>query len=194
MIRFIIAFIFVILFFTVSLLILPVEWLIGRFHPSLMERSTLAIVKWSFRTLLWLAGCKPRVIGYENVPKDEAVLYIGNHLSFFDIIITYTLVPGQTGYISKKENRIPILAQYMKILHCLFLDRKDIRQGMKTILEAIQLVKDGVSIFIFPEGTRSRTGELLPFKEGSFKIASSSGRDLRLVRGLRRSCPVAEKK
>ncbi|MBO4901784.1 MAG: 1-acyl-sn-glycerol-3-phosphate acyltransferase [Lachnospiraceae bacterium] len=177
MIRIVIALIVVILFFTVSFfLILPAEWLLGRFNPKAKEDSSLAIVKWAFRTVMFIAGCKPKVIGLEQVPKDEAVLYVANHLSFFDIIITYSLVPGQTCYISKKENRVPILAQYMKNLHCLFLDRKDIRQGMQIILQAIQFVKDdGISVFIFPEGTRSRTGELLPFKEGSFKIASKSG-------------------
>ncbi len=176
MIRIIVALIAIILFFTVSFfLILPVEWIIGKFNPKVKEESSLAIVKWAFRLVILISGCKPRVIGHENVPKDEAVLYICNHLSFFDIIITYTLVPGQTCYISKKENRVPVLAQYMKNIHCLFLDRKDIKQGMKVILTAIDYVKNGISVCIFPEGTRSRTGELLPFKEGSFKIASKSG-------------------
>ncbi|MBP5384702.1 MAG: 1-acyl-sn-glycerol-3-phosphate acyltransferase [Lachnospiraceae bacterium] len=176
MIRIILALLAVIIFFTVSFfIILPAEWIIGKFSPGAKERSSLAIVQWAFRLVMRIAGCKPRVIGYENVPKDEAVLFISNHRSFFDIIITYTLVPGQTGYISKKENRIPILAQYMKNIHCLFLDRHDIKQGMQTILSAIDLIKKGVSICVFPEGTRSRTGELLPFKEGTFKIASKSG-------------------
>ena len=176
MIRIIVALIAVILFFTVSFfLILPVEWIIGKFNPKVKEESSLAIVKWAFRLVILISGCKPRVIGHENVPEDEAVLYICNHLSFFDIIITYTLVKGQTCYISKKENHVPVLAQYMKNIHCLFLDRKDIRQGMQVILTAIDYVKNGISVCIFPEGTRSRTGELLPFKEGSFKIASKSG-------------------
>ena len=66
----------------------------------------------------------------------------------------------------------------MKYLHCLFLDRKDIKQGLKTILTAIEKIKSGISICIFPEGTRNKAldeTELLPFHEGSFKIASKSG-------------------
>ena len=176
MIRIFFALIAVILFFTVSFfVILPVEWIIGKFSPRIQERSSLAIVKWAFRLVIFISGCKPRIIGYENVPKDEAVLYVGNHRSFFDIIITYALVPSQTGYISKKENRVPILTQYMNNIHCLFLDRKDVKQGMKVILKAIDLIKSGVSVFVFPEGTRARTEEMLPFKEGSFKIASKTG-------------------
>ena len=64
----------------------------------------------------------------------------------------------------------------MKNLHCLFLDRKDIKQGMKTILEAVEKVKSGISICIFPEGSRSmKPDEFLPFHGGSFKIAEKSG-------------------
>ena len=73
---------------------------------------------------------------------------------------------------------IPLLSNWMKYLHCLFLDRKDIKEGMKTILTAIEEIKNGVSICIFPEGTRSRSEselEMLPFHEGSFKIATKTG-------------------
>ena len=66
----------------------------------------------------------------------------------------------------------------MRYLHCLFLDRRDIKQGLKTILAAIEKIKSGISICIFPEGTRNKNPdetELLPFHEGSFKIATKSG-------------------
>ena len=74
--------------------------------------------------------------------------------------------------------RYPLLSNWMHYLHCLFLDRKDIKQGLKTILTAIEKIKSGISICIFPEGTRNKNKdelELLPFHEGSFKIASKSG-------------------
>ena len=106
------------------------------------------------------------------------MLYIGNHRSFFDVVITYARCPGLTGYLAKKEiEKVPFLSTWMRYLYCLFLDRKDIKQGLKTILTAIDHVKQGISIFIFPEGTRS-TGadqaELLPFHEGSFKVATKT--------------------
>ena len=97
------------------------------------------------------------VIGEENVPKDEPVLYIGNHRSYFDIVMTYIRVPRPTGYIAKIEMlKIPLLSHWMKYLHCLFLDRNDIKQGMKIILTAIDKVKSGISICVFPEGTRNK--------------------------------------
>jgi 1-acyl-sn-glycerol-3-phosphate acyltransferase len=94
-------------------------------------------------------------------------------------VLTYARCPGLTGYIAKKEmQKIPLLSRWMKFLHCLFLDRDDIREGMKTILAAIDQIKAGISIMIFPEGTRGKGKselELLPFHEGSFKIATKTG-------------------
>lgn len=104
-------------------------------------------------------------------------MYAGNHTSYFDIIITYARVPALTGFISKKSmEKFPVLNLWMKRVHCLFLDRDNVKEGLKTILAAIDKVKSGISIFIFPEGTRNKTPDtLLDFKEGSFKIAEKSG-------------------
>lgn len=177
MIRFILVVLFVLLFLVCSIPLLIIEYIIGKFNMDLKNRSSLAIVNWAFRVCLFITGVKITVIGEENVPKDKPVLYIGNHRSYFDIIMTYVRVPRPTGYIAKKEMlRYPLLRDWMKYLHCLFLDRKDIKQGMKTILEGIEKVKSGISICIFPEGTRNRVNDtFLPFHEGSFKIAEKSG-------------------
>ena len=146
-----------------------------KIFPNKKDISSLRIIQAVFRFILWITGVKVTVIGEENVPKDTPVLYIGNHRSYFDILLTYVRCPIRTGYVAKKEmERYPLLANWMRNLHCLFLDRKDIKQGMKTILEAIEKIKSGISICIFPEGTRNKnTSELdmLPFHEGSFKIA-----------------------
>lgn len=175
MIRFILVCIVVIGFLILSIPLMLVEWIIGKFNPMAKDISSLRIIQAVFRFILWITGAKITVIGEENVPKDTPVLYIGNHRSFFDILLTYCRCPIRTGYIAKKEmEKVPLLSIWMKYLHCLFLDRKDIKQGMKIILEAIEKVKSGISICIFPEGTRSRGNELemLPFHEGSFKIAT----------------------
>lgn len=178
MIRFLCVASFVILFLVFSIPLLIAEWIIGKFNMELRNRSSLAIVNWAFRVCLWFSGVSLTVIGEENVPKDTPVLYVGNHRSYFDILLTYTRVPRPTGYIAKKEMlRYPLLVNWMKNLHCLFLNRNDIKEGMKTILEAIDKVKSGISICIFPEGTRNPHPEegLLPFKEGSLKIAEKTG-------------------
>lgn len=177
MIRFILVCIVVIGFLILSIPILLVEWIIGKFAPMAKDISSLRIVQFMFRFILWITGAKVTVIGEENVPKDQPVLYIGNHRSYFDIIITYARCPRLTGYISKKEmEKVPLLRTWMRRLHCLFIDRKDVKEALKTILAGIDNVKNGISMCIFPEGTRNKTDELmLPFKEGSFKIAEKSG-------------------
>ena len=173
MIRFLLVVIFVVLFLVLSIPLLVAEWIVGKFNQDLKDRSSLAIVNWAFRQVIRIAGTKVIVLGEENVPKDTAVLYVGNHRSYFDILLTYVRVPRPTGYVAKKEMaKYPLLSNWMRYLHCLFLDRQNVKEGLKTILTAIDKVKSGISICIFPEGTRNKTADtFLPFHEGSFKIA-----------------------
>lgn len=164
-------------FLTLSIPLLITEWIIGKFNMDIKNRSSLAIVNRAFRTCLFLAGTKVTVIGEENIPLDRPVLYVGNHRSYFDIPLTYVRVPRPTGYIAKKEvEKIPLLRNWMRNLHCLFLDRKNIKEGLKIILSSIEKIKSGISICIFPEGTRNKVNDtFLPFHDGSFKIAEKSG-------------------
>ena len=177
MIRFLLVAIYLVLFLIGSIPLLIIEWIIGHFNMDLKDRSSLAIVKWAFNVIIFLTGVDITVLGEENVPKDEAVLYVANHRSYFDIVLTYVRVPRLTGYISKIEvERIPLLRNWMRNLHCLFLDRQDIKQGLKTILTGIEKLKSGISICIFPEGTRNKEKDtFLPFHGGSFKLAEKSG-------------------
>ena len=172
MIRLILVAVFLVLFLVLGIPLLLIEWVIGKFNQRAKDISSLRIVQWAFKMILFLAGTKVVIKGEENVPKNEPVLYVGNHRSYFDIVITYSRVPDLTGYIAKKEMlRWPLLVNWMKNLHCLFLDRQDVKQGLKTILTAIDKVKAGISICIFPEGTRNRVNDtFMEFHEGSFKI------------------------
>lgn len=173
MIRFICVAVFLLGFLILGSPLLVVEWLIGKKNPELKSRSSLAIVKWAFRMIVRITGTKVIAIGEERIPTDTAVVYVGNHRSYFDVVLTYLRVPRSTGYIAKKEMlRYPLLKNWMRNLHCLFLDRDNVKEGMKTILTAIEKVKSGISITIFPEGTRNTVPDtFLPFHNGSFKIA-----------------------
>lgn len=174
--RLILALLFLLVFFIISIPLYVIEFLIGRINHRAMVASSQKIVVGAFHVLLFICGVKQTVIGLENVPKKEAVLYIANHRSYFDVPVAYTSLPTLTGFIAKKEiAKIPFLSNWMRFLQCLFLDREDIKQGLKTILKGIEQVKAGYSVFISPEGTRSQTSEMLPFKEGSFKIAEKTG-------------------
>ena len=177
MLRILLALLFVILYLILGIPVLCVEWVIGKFNPKAADLSQLRMVQWAFRVILFFCGTKLTVIGEENVPKDEAVLYIGNHRSIFDIIITYARCPGLTGYVAKDTlQKVPLLSLWMRRLHCLFLNREDVKEALKTILTGVDNIKNGISMCIFPEGTRNKTDELmLPFKEGSFKMAEKTG-------------------
>lgn len=177
MIRLIFVALFVVLFLIIGIPVLGIEWLIGKVSKKTMDYSSLRLVQWAFKMIIKLAGIELTVIGEENI-SEGPVLYIGNHRSFFDVPITYPRCPIRTGYIAKKEmEKVPLLSTWMKRLHCLFLNRNDLKQGLKTILTAIEKVKSGISICIFPEGTRNKNEDeldMLPFHEGSFKIAAKT--------------------
>lgn len=177
MIRVFLALLFAILFLIFGIPVLGVEWIIGKFNRHAADLSQLRMVQWAFRVILFICGTRLTVIGEENVPKDEPVLYIGNHRSYFDIIITYARCPRLTGYVAKNTmEKVPLLSAWMKRLHCLFINREDVKQALKTILTGIDNIKNGISMCIFPEGTRNRSEDLmLPFKEGSFKMAEKTG-------------------
>lgn len=179
MIRSILIILFLVIFFITGILVWGITGIIGHFDKYRKDIICLRAVQWAFKVILVISGVSVEVYGEENVPKDEAVLYIGNHRSYFDIVITYARCPGLTGYVAKDSMlKIPFLRIWMKRLHCLFLDRTDIKAGLKMVLKGIDQIKNGISMCIFPEGTRGREGvetDMLPFKEGSLKMAEKSG-------------------
>ena len=177
MIRIIIGVLFLVTYLLLSYLVFPVLWVLEKVNKKKKDYVSLRIVQWGFRQILKIAGTDITVIGKENIP-DEAVLFVGNHRSYFDILLVYVQCQRLTGFVAKNAiEKVPSLRVWMRYLYCLFLNREDAREGLKTILTAIEYVKKGVSICIFPEGTRNNGEELsmLPFKEGSFKIATKTG-------------------
>ena len=177
MIRLFFVGLFLFWFFVFSLILFVVLFFVGLFSKNAKDRMSYAIVSWALRVVLFLSGTKLEVKGLENVPKDRAVMFVGNHRSFFDIVINYSILPPLMGFIAKKEiKKVPILAGWMKRMNCLFLDRQNIKEGMKTIIAGTEKLKAGISIFIYPEGTRAKSDDaMIEFKEGSFKMAEKSG-------------------
>ncbi len=131
--------------------------------------------KWA-SALLKAAGAKVKVEGLENIPQGKACLFIGNHQGNFDVPIMLSQLPKPYGLLSKIETqKIPLICQWMKLLHCVFVDRKDPRQSVTALNECAHLLSEGYSMIIFPEGTRSRGDAMNEFKGGAFKIASKAG-------------------
>lgn len=173
--RTIFVFIHLIIFFIVSFPAYLILLLLRKKNRRLSSVISQKIVKFAFKFVTFPAGMKRVVLGLENIPKDTAVLYVSNHRSMADIPMAYITVPNLMGFVAKIEvKKAPFLSWWMELVNCLFLDRSDMRAGMKMILDSIDSIKQGYSIFIAPEGTRSQGKELLPFKEGSLKIADKT--------------------
>ena len=125
--------------------------------------------------LLEIAGADVTVRGMENMPEGAALLS-ANHEGNFDIPVLLGHLEKPFGFISKEEvKKIPIVAKWMEIMPCVFMDRSDRRQAVAAIREGAAMLKEGRSIVIFPEGTRSRGGAIAEFKTGSLRLAKDSG-------------------
>jgi 1-acyl-sn-glycerol-3-phosphate acyltransferase len=145
-----------------------------------LKRQQAELLLWITRTwarqMIAAAGGQVEVSGLENLPPHTGVLFVANHQGAFDIPLLLGFVPGLKGFISKKENfRLPIVSTWMKLLGCIIIDRSDLRQSARAIARGIRDLQAGRSLVIFPEGTRSKSGQLQRFKDGSFKLATRSG-------------------
>ena len=143
-----------------------------------IKRRTEYIHKISYtwsRFVMKLAGAKINIIGLENIPKDQTVLFVSNHQSNFDIPLLLSCIDIPKGFIAKKElANWPLISTWMKYINCIFMDRDNLRKSAESIVEGINLLKSGYSMIIFPEGTRSKGKPVDEFKGGSFKLATKS--------------------
>ena len=168
-----------ILFLCVVLLVPMLVLLVVRlFNKDASEIVSQHIAHVVMKVINVLAGADITVKGLENVPKDEAVLFVPNHRGAIDYTATVTALPVPLYFVGKKEFvRIPLFGVWVYLQGTLLLDRSSRKEGLKTIFHAVDMVKEGKSILIFPEGTRNKgeLTELNRFKEGSLKISSKSG-------------------
>lgn len=141
----------------------------SRFYRALLNGVT-AIA-------LWLLRIKVHTSGVDRIPTDTRLLFVSNHRSNFDPIVTWhALKRWQIAFVSKEGNfRIPIFGRIIRKCCFLPIDRESPRNAVRTINAAADLiVRDTVSIGIYPEGTRSKSGQLLPFHNSVFKIAAKA--------------------
>ena len=157
---------------------LPAHWRwkhIAKKAPVKAWNKSWKYVRGFFRGLIFIAGTKIELRGTENIPEDQPVLFISNHRSYFDIIILHTLSKTPIGFVAKKEFRsYPLLPLYMEDIGSLFLDRENVRESLKTINEGTERLKKGLSLALYPEGTRNHGDTLLPFKTGGYRMAEKA--------------------
>jgi 1-acyl-sn-glycerol-3-phosphate acyltransferase len=126
---------------------------------------------WGCRWALWLGGVKVEVYGREKVPTDRAVVFMPNHQSNCDPPAVISAVPPVRVLLKKELFRVPVLGLGMKLAGFIAVDRKNRERAIQAVDEAVEALKAGHSFVIYPEGTRSPDGRLLPFKRGAFVLA-----------------------
>jgi len=133
---------------------------------------------WS-RNVLRLSGVKIQVTGKEYLDPNSNYVYITNHSSLFDIPIIFTALEDNVRIMYKKElENIPIFGYCLKVSPFIAVTRTDPRNAMRSIEEAVETIRRDTSVIVYPEGTRSKTGELGTFKRGAFMVASRSGKPI----------------
>lgn len=128
------------------------------------------------KTCRW-AGVTIAVEGEENLP-DETAVFVANHQSFFDALVMLKLTAAcrPCGFVMKKEfEKIPLVKSWCSLLDCVFIDRDNPREGVKGLTQASDNLKNGISMVVFPEGTRTKNYPVMgEFKNGAFKIAQKN--------------------
>ncbi|MGH4118530.1 lysophospholipid acyltransferase family protein [Clostridium sp.] len=124
--------------------------------------------------VLKVTKTRMEVSGIENIPVENCV-FVANHQAIFDGFALVAYIDKPFGFIAKKEIRkIPLVGCWLKSIGSIYIDRKNPRQSIKTIEEAVEKINSGYSIMIFPEGTRSLKSKMNPFKKGSMRLATKS--------------------
>lgn len=151
---------------------------------SLLGVRDLKIYDWATRDwsrwILRAAGVRVRVEGIENVTLEGPQIFTANHVSWFDVWALAAMIPKRNRFVAKKElEKIPLFGTAWKAAGHISVDRGDRASAISSLQEAgKRLHRDNISVVIYPEGTRSRTGELGEFKKGAFMLALHTGVDI----------------
>ncbi|MCP3144597.1 lysophospholipid acyltransferase family protein [Pyxidicoccus xibeiensis] len=125
--------------------------------------------------LLWAGGATLEVIGAENVDPKRPTIYVGNHQSTIDIPAHFLAVPVPFRYVAKSQLKwVPFIGWYLALAGHVFVNRSNRSKAIASLDAAAAKIRAGVSIFLYPEGTRSPDGRILPFKKGPFALALKS--------------------
>ena len=168
--------IWVVYFFAYLFFAQPMLWKVRKLRKEGKIEEHDRIVRtmvnnWALR-LMKLAGATMEVTGKENIPEGP-VVFAANHQGYADIPLLLPQLDKPNPLIAKKElEKVPLLRDWMTELNCIFIDRDNARQAMDSLKKANELLSEGYSVSIFPEGTRSKGGEIKEFKGGTIRLAT----------------------
>lgn len=128
------------------------------------------------RHLLWVGGVRVDVEWKARDRLEEVLCVVSNHQGDADILLAVGYVPRLVGFIAKKElKKLPIISWWMTAMHCVFLERTNARQAISALTHAASRMRLGQAMIIFPEGTRSRSRRMRPFRPGAMKLPQDAG-------------------
>jgi 1-acyl-sn-glycerol-3-phosphate acyltransferase len=128
-------------------------------------------------TVLFFSAVRVRVLGAENYRRDEAYVFCSNHVSFYDVLVLLAHLRNNFRWFARRDLfDVPVMGEAMRVIGHLPVDRDSPRASLRSLMVGARLARNGVSMLIFPEGTRSPDGRLHEFMEGGFHLAIKSGR------------------
>lgn len=159
---------------TPLLVIVKILGAVKMFHAH--DRLATSFTSKAARVLIHLSGSKVIITGAENIPQEGPVVFVSNHQGHMDSAVLLGFIKKPKGFVSIVEaKRFPIIYSWMKSIKCVFMDRSNIKQSVECINKAVEIVKQGHSMVIFPEGKLSDSDEMAEFKKGSMKLAVKAG-------------------
>lgn len=158
---------------------LPLRWYCKQIQKKDEEKGAQKLhklVQWYGRGIMRISGMKLVVKGKENIPQNEPVLFVANHQSMLDIVVSVLAIDRPFGFLAKAElGRIPVINGWISSLKSVYIERGETRKGLEAIIKSAKIVKSGHGMMVYPEGTRTKDGSIGVFKAGSMKIASKGG-------------------
>ena len=166
----ILAPIFIVLTFMTAIIVIVFSSLFGNkywgYYPP----------KWWSRLTCWLSLCRVKSSGHHNLDKDASYVFIANHQGAFDIFLTYGFLNHNIKWVQKIALRkLPLVGKASEIAGHVFVDNSSLTSRINSIADAKKAIEGGVSIMMFPEGSRTKNGELSPFRRGAYKVALDMG-------------------
>jgi 1-acyl-sn-glycerol-3-phosphate acyltransferase len=169
-----IRFLLVAVYFVLLVVIVGVPYILYSLATQTIDPLYRAGVL-GLKLMLWLGGVRLRIDGLENIPRGVCI-FVANHTSNSDPPAAVIAIPRRVSLLAKKEVfKIPIVASALRVAEIVPVDRFDRDSAVASVDEAIRRLKAGTSFLVYPEGTRSPDGRLLPFKRGTFVMAIQAG-------------------
>lgn len=161
------------LFITIPVVaLLTFPWTLVTRKIGFLYRSSMILV----RTALWMSGTKYDVRGLDKIDPAGTYIFMSNHASNLDPAILMPLIPRRTSVLVKKEMwRIPILGPAFDMASLVPVERSNRAAAIESIRRAGEVMRQRINMMVYPEGTRSPDGRLLPFKKGPFHLAAETG-------------------